>query len=166
MSGIVFQELREARALAYSAGAAYNFGNRKGDQNLMLGAVFCQADKTNEAVEAFVELFDDLPKSAERFEEARQSILNRYRTAKIGFRGVIGAVRAWERLGLSVDPRQWRFEQIQQLDMTAMLKFYGDRIQNRAKLISIVGDGSKIDKERLTQVGPVVEVGLEEIFVE
>lgn len=165
MSGIVFQELREARALAYSAWARYFNGDRKGDQNLMAGSVACQPDKTVEAVEAFMDLMDNIPVSPERFEEARTSILNRYRTNKISFRQILGSVRSWERLGVPVDPRKSRFEKIQVVEMDDMLKFYGQNLKNRVKLISIVGDKNKIDLEALGKYGAVSEVGLEDIFV-
>lgn len=165
MSGIVFQELREARALAYSAWARYFNGNRKGDQNLLAGSIACQPDKTIEAVEAFIDLIDDMPVTPERFEEARTSILNRYRTSKIGFRRVLGSVRSWERLGVPVDPRKSRFERIQAADMDDMLGFYGKNLKNRVKLISIVGDKNKIDLAALEKFGTVSEVGLEDIFV-
>jgi len=166
MSGIVFQEMREARALAYAVGAGYATGDRKGDQNIVWGGLGCQTDKTPEAVEAFIDLIDHLPKSPERFDEARDSILNRYRTDKIGFRGVIGAVRSWERLEVPIDPRKWRFEQIQGADMDLMLQFHKAHIPNRPKLISIVGDRNKMDMERLAKVGKVIEVRLEDIFVD
>ena len=166
MSGVVFQELREARALAYAAGAKYALGSRKGEQNSMWAYIGCQADKTPEAVEAFIDLIDNLPESPERFEEARQFRINRYRTAKIGFRGVIGAVRSWERLEAPIDPRKSRYEQIQQSNIDLMLQFHKARIQNRLKLISIVGGQNKIDMERLAQVGQVIEVGLEDIFID
>ena len=165
MSGIVFQELREARALAYSAWARYFNGDRKGDQNRMVGSVACQPDKTVEAVAAFMDLMDNIPVSPERFEEARASILNRYRTNKISFRRVLGSVRSWERLGVPVDPRKSRFEKIQVAEMDDMLRFYGQNLKNRVKLISIVGDKNKIDLEALEQYGTVSEVGLEDIFV-
>ncbi len=165
MSGIVFQELREARALAYSAWARYFNGNRKGDQNLLAGSIACQPDKTIEAVEAFIDLIDNMPVTPERFEEARTSILNRYRTSKIGFRRVLGSVRSWERLGVPVDPRKSRFERIQAADMDDMLGFYGKNLKNRVKLISIVGDKNKIDLAALEKFGTVSEVGLEDIFV-
>lgn len=165
MSAIVFQELREARALAYAADARYITGDRKGDQDLMVGVIGTQADKTPEAVAAFIELIDNLPESPDRFEATRQSILNGYRTSKIGFRNVLGAVRSWERLGLAVDPRKWRYEQIQQADIEQMLRFYKTQIQGRAKLISIVGDKNKIDMEALARYGKLTEVGLEDIFV-
>ena len=63
MSGIVFQELREARALAYSTFARYTTGRRKGEQNQMWGYIACQSDKTPEAVEALIDLIDNHARS-------------------------------------------------------------------------------------------------------
>ena len=65
MAGIVFQEIREARALAYSVGALYFNGRDKADYNYMVGGMGTQADKTPEAVTAFVGLLDDIPSSPE-----------------------------------------------------------------------------------------------------
>ncbi|MSS72574.1 MAG: insulinase family protein [Candidatus Latescibacteria bacterium] len=165
MAGLVFQELREARALAYAVRANYATGGRKGDQNLMFGEIGCQTDKTPEAVEAFIDLLDNLPVSPERFEVTRLDLLNRYRTSKLGFRDVIGAVRSWERLGVPVDPRRGRFAQIQAADIDAMLKFHKEHLKSRTKLISIVGDKNKIEIERLRKNGRLIEVGLKDIFV-
>lgn len=166
MSGIVFQELREARALAYSTFARYATGSRKDEQNLMWGYIACQADKTPEAVEALIDLIDNLPESPERFDEARQSRIVRYRTAKIGFRQVIGAVRSWERLGVPIDPRIARYESIRASNMDLMLQFHKAHVQGHPKLISIVGDRNRMDMDRLTAVGEVIEIGLEDIFVD
>src|SRR5690554_5499391 len=68
MSSVVFQELRESRALAYSAGANYAQGSRLGAENLMLGAIGTQNDKTVEALDAFIDLIDNMPRSRERFD--------------------------------------------------------------------------------------------------
>ena len=46
MSSVVFQELREARALAYSASARYSAGSRINAENLMMGSIGTQTDKT------------------------------------------------------------------------------------------------------------------------
>ena len=113
MAGIVFQEIREARALAYSVGALYFNGHEQADYNYMVGGMGTQADKTPEAVAAFVGLLDDMPASPERFAAAQLSVINKYRTERLGFRSVLGAVRGWERKGLAGDPRAGRFAQIQ-----------------------------------------------------
>jgi len=166
MSSVVFQELREARALAYSAAASYSQGGRENAENLMLGAIGSQTDKTVDAVSAFVDLIDNMPVSNERFDESVNSLMNRYRTSKLSFREVIGAVRSWERLGLEGDPRQARFQQLQTVTMEDLLEFQQDRIKDRPKLISIVGDTSVIDSDALSQFGTVREVQVDDIFVD
>ena len=165
MGGLVFQELRETRALAYGVHAHYVTGDRKGAQNMMVGMIACQADKTPEALEAFLELMDHPPKSPERFKESQLSVLNEYRAAKLAFREVLGAVRSWERLGVPIDPRRQRFEKIQTTDIDAIFRFQQGHLKSRPKLISIVGDQKKIDPERLSKLGKVTEVKLEDIFV-
>jgi predicted Zn-dependent peptidase len=164
MAGIVFQELREARALAYSVGAAYASGGRKKEENIMYGAIGCQADKTPEALAAFLELLDKVPNSPERFADTRDSVVSRYRTGKLGFREIIGAVRAWERLDVPVDPRKERFEKIQKLGLADVLKFDQNHLQGRPKLISIVGDKNKIDLEKIKKEGAITELQLKDIF--
>ncbi len=164
MAGIVFQELREARALAYAAHARYLTGEHRQEQNLMVGIINCQADKTPEAVEAFVDLLDNLPVSPDRFVAAQRAQINHYRTARLGFRQVLDAVLTWERQGVPVDPRGWRFEQIQQSTMDRVLEFHQERLAGRPKLISVVGDKSKIDMAALARSGRLVELSLADIF--
>ena len=165
MAGIVFQELREARALAYVAGAAYLPGYRADDQNLMVGVIHTQPDKSVEAVTAFVDLMDNLPESQARFEVAKQSLIQQYRTGKLGFREVIEAVRAWKRKGLEPDPRERRFHQLQEAELEAVLQFQQKYIAGKNKLVSIAGDTARIDMESLKKVGPLRKVALDEVFV-
>lgn len=164
MAGIVFQELREARALAYSAGARYIEGGEPDEQNIMVGVIGSQADKTVEAVKAFIDLLDNLPASDERFETTREALLNRYRTGKIGFRGIAGAVQAWEKLGLQGDPRANDFKSIQAGSLANLLAFHQNIITGRPKIISVVGDGAKIGLDKLAEIAPVKTVTVEDIF--
>ena len=166
MSSVVFQELREARALAYSASARYAQGGRENAENLMLGAIGTQTDKTVDALNAFIDLIDNMPESNERFDESVNSLLNRYRTSKINFREVIGAVRSWERLGLEGDPRRQRYEQLQTASMGDLLSFQRDHVKERPKLISVVGDLSIIEAEELEQFGTVKEIQVDDLFVD
>jgi len=166
MSSVVFQELREARALAYSASARYAQGSRENAENLMLGAIASQTDKTVDALGAFIDLIDNMPESTERFDDSVSSLINRYRTSKVGFREVIGVVRSWERLGIEGDPRQARFEALQNVSMADLTEFQQEHVKERSKLISIVGDLSIIDEAELEQFGSVREVQIDEIFVD
>lgn len=166
MSSVVFQELREARALAYSASAAYAQGGRVNAENLMLGAIGTQTDKTVDALSAFVDLIDNMPASTERFDESVSSLINRYRTSTVNFRQVIGAVRGWERLGIEGDPRRARYQQLQTASMDDLLNFQQEHVKERPKLISIVGDLSIIEQEELEQFGTVKQIQVDELFVD
>lgn len=166
MSSVVFQELREARALAYSAAANYAQGSRQQTETLVLGAIGSQNDKAAEATVAFVDLFDDMPRSSDRFEDAVNAQINRYRTSTIGFRQIPGTVQAWQQLGLSGDPRQQRFARLQEMTLEDLLQFQQAHVAGRAKLISIVGDTSRIDMEALAELGTVRELTVDDVFVE
>lgn len=166
MSSVVFQELREARALAYTAGARYAQGSRVNDQNIMLGTIGTQTDKTVDALNAFIDLIDNMPESQERFDTSVESLVNRYRTSKITFREVIGAVRSWERLGLEGDPRRDRYQELQMASMDDLLQFQQEHVKGRPKLISIVGDLSIIEQEELEQFGTVQQIQIDDLFVD
>ena len=46
-----------------------------------------------------------------------------------------------------------------------MLEFDRAHVKGRPKLISVVGDTSRMDMVRLGRLGEVIEVGLKDIFV-
>ncbi|MCC6488658.1 MAG: insulinase family protein [Candidatus Hydrogenedentes bacterium] len=166
MTGVVFQELREARALAYAAGARYVTADRAGDENAMVGGMGTQADKAPEALAAFISLMDEMPLAPERFAPAQDSLIENYRTGKLGFREIIGTVRLWERQGLQIDPRSQRFEKVLNANADTMLTFYKDKVQGKTKLVSIVGDKNKMDLGKISQYGKLTEIDLNQLFVE
>lgn len=164
MTGIVFQELREARALAYSTWAWYFNGGRQNDPNLFAGFIGCQADKTPEAVGAFLDLMDNLPVSEQRFAQAQEAQISSMRTNRLGFREMLGAVRMWEHQGVSIDPRSWRFDMIQMSDLNRLTEFHAEHIGSRPRLITVVGQLTDDAVAELEQYGPVRRVGTSDIF--
>ncbi|HDP35276.1 MAG TPA: insulinase family protein [Candidatus Hydrogenedentes bacterium] len=167
MAGIVFQELREKRALAYVVGARYVPGARRADANIMLGVIQTQADKTIEAVAAFSDLMDNLPLSAERYAFARNATLNDYRANRVGFRAVPGVILDWDRRGLEPDPRRrWYKEIMGAEDMSFLADFHQNYIADNAKLVSIVGEEARVDMAALETLGSVRTITVDEVFVE
>ncbi|GMW02151.1 MAG: zinc protease [Candidatus Hydrogenedentota bacterium] len=165
MGGLVFQEMREARALAYSVRGYYARAGRKGEEDLFAASLGTQNDKTPDALSAFMELIDTMPESPERFTNAKDSLMELYRSTRLGFREIPGAIRTWELLGLEPDPRKARYEFICSAGFDSVLDFYKANIQGKPKLISVVGDPSKFDLESIKTHGEIREVTLDEIFV-
>ena len=65
---------------------------------------------------------------------------------------------------MPIDPRRARFEKIQQLGLDDMLRFDQEHLQGRPKLISVVGDKTKIDLDKIKKDGAVTELELKDIF--
>ncbi|HRI88675.1 MAG TPA: hypothetical protein PK869_10430, partial [Candidatus Hydrogenedentes bacterium] len=124
-----------------------------------------QSDKTPEAVEAFVQIFDAMPLSEDRFAISKSSLINSFTSSRIGFRGVIDSLRAWERLNLPVDPRRERYEQSLNASSEMLSEFYSAQIKGRPKLITIVGDKSKMDVGRIEKLGTIHEITEDQIFI-
>ena len=164
MAGLVFQELREARALAYSAWAHFFTPSHPDEENILVGSIGCQADKTIEAVGAFMDLLEKMPINQTRWDSAHSSIMSSYRTNPIPYRGTGGFVYDVNTLGLINDPRKSRFERTSKADIKTLSEFYDNSIRNQAKLLSIVGDSSKIDLNELEKIGPVVQIKTEQLF--
>ena len=162
--GVIFQEVREARSLAYSAAGSYQPGARSGDDSEQFGWVGTQSDK---AVEAATLMRDILKRSsfgAERFDAASREVSAHYRSSTIPFRDIPDTLLAWERMGLgSGDPRAAFLEKARVLRPTE-LEAMGRRLQGRTLTIYVVGDRDKLDLEGFRRLGQFREISLDDIF--
>jgi predicted Zn-dependent peptidase len=164
MAGLVFQELREARALAYSAWARFFTPTRQNEENVLVGSIGCQADKTLDAVHAFLSLLKDMPLSTNRWSSAQTSLLSTYRTNPIASRAIPGFVYDVDALGLKMDPRESRYQKLEEANMKEFENFYSEKIQSRPILFSIVGDSTKIDQSELEKLGTLTRVEAKDLF--
>ena len=74
MNTIVFQELREARGLAYSASSYYNTPSKKDDPEWYYTMIISQNDKMMDCISVFNEILDEMPQSENAFNVAKQSL--------------------------------------------------------------------------------------------
>ena len=164
MGAILFQEVREARALAYSTSGRYNLAGRLGDQDQMSGYIGTQADKTIEALKLFIDLLKSPPESEQRFERAKSALDNSYRTNYINFRSVASTVQSWGELGFDKDPRPQFFNQLPQAKFEDVKSFIKNKIASKNLTFMIVGDQTKINMIDLKKIGDVEMVDIETIF--
>lgn len=165
MSSVVFQEIRESRALAYSAWGNFVQADNKDEQNVMIGVLGCQADKTPEAVKTFIDITYNLPKSNDKFIASKNALLNQYRTSRVSFRELIGTVQSWEQKGIvAKDPRKEEFAKLQEMEMEDVADFVKEKIQGNNMVISIVGDKNRVGLEDLEKIGEIKFLTEEDIF--
>jgi len=164
MGAVMFQEVREARALAYSTWSYYLQGSRLGDQDQMMGYIGTQADKTVEALKLFVTLMKSPPKSASHFERAMRALENRYRSEVIDYTGVLGRFQYWSDLGLDKDPRPEEFSRLPKLTLDQLFDYLNQKVASQPLTFTVVGDKTKIDLKALQTLGEVEEIKVESLF--
>lgn len=164
MSALYFQEVREARALAYSAGGGYEQGHWAGDDNKVTAGMGCQADKTVEGTTLLASLLRNPPVSAERFAAAKKTVIENYRTNPVHFRSIPDTVLSWEEQGVfGGDPRPARFARAQAYTL-AELKAFATRFGDAPLTVAILGNKSRVPLDQLKALGPVEEVPLDALF--
>jgi predicted Zn-dependent peptidase len=164
MSSVIFQEIREARSLAYAAWGGYGPAQHKGDDNELYAGLECQADKTPDAAALLRQLSLDLPWSPERFTETSRAIEQRYRTDPVQFRSVPGVLMAWEDMGLPPgDPRPERFARSLRYTLDD-LKSFSSRFKGRAATVYVLGDRARVGLDELKKLGSFEERTIDDLF--
>ena len=164
MNAIVFQEMRESRALAYSAGAWFSEPSFKTDTYSFRATINSQNDKLQKAVEGFAEIIEDLPQAPENLEIAKSAILARLRTQRTIGISVLNSYLSAQELGLSEPREKIIFEKVGDLTMDDLLATHDKWIKGRNYFYGVVGDTKDLDMNFLKTLGPVKIVDLDEIF--
>ena len=160
MGSLIFQEVREARGLAYYAYGMVSPGSVPKDEWAMVGGMGTQADKTNDALSIYLELWQERSIDANRLEESLTSLEANYRASRVDPRYVMWWVDSWDRRGEKQDPRPWEWEQIQGLGVEEVQSL-ATSLAGRPVIISIVGDRERVDLEALAKFGTVIELEAE-----
>ena len=164
MNSIVFQEMRESRALAYSAGANLVRPSFTNDDYYFRATIASQNDKLRQAVEAFSEIIETMPESPENLEIAKSAILNKIRTRRVHGLAVLYNYLRIKDLGLNVPREKLIYDKVGSLTMFDLLNTHQDWIRGRTYHYAILGDIKDLDMDYLKTLGPVKVVSQEEIF--
>ena len=164
MNGIVFQEMREARGLAYNAGAAYLRPDRQGEKEFFFTHIISQNDKMMDCINQFNQILDTIPQSEAAFQIAKESVLKLMATSRVRKGGIISRYLMTKRLGLEKDLAEATYQAIQQLQLKDIVAFEQANMAKKPFRYIILGDEKELDMEALSKIGPIRRLTLEEIF--
>ena len=165
MNGIVFQELRESRGLAYSARAYYDESPlRKGHPETNYTYIISQNDKMMDCITTFNEILDTLPQSQHAFDIAKQSLTKQLATQRTTRFAVLNAWMAAQDRGIDYDINQRIYEALPSVTLADVAAFAEHYMARKPRRYMILGNERDLDMEALQQVGPLRRVSIEEIF--
>ncbi len=164
MGSLVFQEMRESRALAYSVKSTFDTPYYPSDPFFSTSYIGTQADKIHESLTAMIDLVNHMPKSDLLFENSRISILETIATQRVTKLSVLADYERNKRMGYTEDIRKAIYDSISTMTFDDIHTFQQTYINNHPRIILIIGSKDKIDFNALSTFGEVHELTLDEIF--
>jgi len=164
LSSIVFQEIREAKALAYGASASYTSPSKKEDAHYVRAFIGTQADKLDDAVVAMLVLMNEMPMAREQFDGAKASALKVIASTRVTKENIYWAWDAAQRRGIDYDIRKLSYERIPSITIEDMKTFFDKEIKGRPYHYCVIGKEAALDPAALGKLGPVTRLTKEQLF--
>ncbi len=164
MSSIVFQDLREAKALAYSVNSVYNTPDRSDKHHYIISYIGTQSDKLGEAMNGFSELLNNIPVSDISFKSAKDGVLKTIQTERITRGSILRTFLNNRNLGLDYDIRKDVYNNVGTYTLDDVKKFNEQYVKGKKYVYLLIGDSKKLNFELLEKYGKVETLTLEQIF--
>ena len=167
MSSLLFQEIREFRAMAYTAHGYDIIPNRARHSDYpsgFLAYLGTQGDKAMQALAVLDSLMSDMPVNEQNVAAAKQEILNDINNSYPSFRQRANAVSTWRMNGYKEDPRTSLSRIVPTLTTDDMTGFYRSNIQQKPRIYYIIGNKKQLDLQQLSKYGRVVMLKKEDVM--
>ena len=164
MNGIVFQELREARGLAYSASAFYARVSKKDQKEYYATNIITQNDKMMDCVRQFHQILDTIPQSEAAFSIAKDAVQKQLASQRITKFGIISHYLNMQRLGLDYDLNEKVYRDLQNITLQDIVRFEQQQMAHKTYRYLILGDEKELDIPSLEKIAPIRRLTLEDIF--
>jgi predicted Zn-dependent peptidase len=164
MSSIVFQDLRESKALAYSTRSRYSQPNRADKNYFNASYIGSQADKLAEALKGLSDLLNEMPNAEGTFNSSKEMILQEMRTQRITKAEIFfNYLKALE-MGNKTDLRKDIFEKVQGYKLEDVQNFQKENIKGKPTAVLVLGKKERLDMKILEKYGTIKFLNLKEVF--
>ena len=164
MNGVVFQELREARGLAYNAGAMYNRPTKKDQKENYFTHIITQNDKMMDCIKEFHHILNELPASETAFAIAKEGLTKQLASERVTKMSIIFAYLNAKKLGLDYYLNEKIYNDLQKVTLQDIVNFEKATMADKTYRYIILGDEKQLDMESLEKMAPVRRLSTEEVF--
>ena len=164
MQSVVFQDIRESRALAYSAYSNMSIPNKKDKPFVATFYVGTQADKMNDAISAVHNLLNEMPETEKLWDISKRSIKTGIQIQRINKDEILFAYETALNKGLNYDIRKDVYNNIGTMQLSDVKSFHNTHFKDQQWNIGVMGSKDKIKMEDLQKYGKVKVLTLKDIF--
>lgn len=164
ISSIVFQEIRESKSLAYSAFSAHMMATKEGDPNYTYAYVGTQANKLNDAVDAMLELMNNMPEAEDNFNAAKEATLNKMAAQRVTKQDVFWSFEDMKKRGIVENNGAEIFNNVKNMQLADLSKFFKENIAGTEYNVMVVGNKNDLNIKALEKLGKVKELDVDYLF--
>ena len=164
MNTIVFQELREARGLAYSASAWYSTPSKKEDPESYYTMIISQNDKMMDCIGVFNNILDEMPQSENAFNVAKQALTKSLESRRTTRFAVLNKYLYSQYLGIDYDINEKIYNALPNLTLKDIVEFEKQNMAKKRYKYVILGNEKELDIKALEKIGPIKRLTTEQIF--
>jgi len=164
LSSIVFQEIRESKSLAYAAFAGYSNASKKGDENMVYAYVGTQANKLAQAVDAMMDLMNNMPEAEKQFEAAKEATLKKIAAERITKSNIFWSYERLKKLGIDYDNREEMYNTIKNMTIKDLKSFFDESIKGESYNVMVIGNKKDLDVKSLQKLGKIKELDVDYLF--
>jgi zinc protease len=164
LSSIVFQEIRESKSLAYSAFAVYSNGRKLDDANYTYAYIGTQANKLPEAVDAMLDLMNNMPEAEKQFEAAKLATLKKIAAERITKSNIFWKYESLKNRGIDHDNREEIYNEVEKMTMEDLKSFFDENIKGSKYTALVIGNKNDLEMKSLEKLGKVQELDVDYLF--
>ncbi|QXP73854.1 insulinase family protein [Tenacibaculum sp. AHE15PA] len=164
LSSIVFQEIRESKSLAYSAFASYSNASKKGDSNYVMAYVGTQANKLEQAVDAMMDLMNNMPEAEKQFNAAKESTLKKLAAQRITKSNIFWTYEGLKKRGIENDHREAMYNTIKNMKIEDLKAFFDKNVKGESYNVMVIGNKKDLNVESLQKLGKIKELDVDYLF--
>ena len=164
MNSIVFQELREARALAYSASARFISPNEIYKPEYFTTSIISQNDKMNDCITTFNSIINNMPLSDDAFDLAKQSLIKNIESRRVTRANILNSYVNAQKIGINYDLYENIYQILPDLSLNDLKQFEISNVANKPTRYIILGNVNEIDLNFLNNIGNVIQLDTKQLF--
>ena len=167
MFSLLFQEIREFRAMAYSTGGqdlTPNMIRHRDYPSAFWAYLGTQGDKAMQALGVLDSIMQQMPVNEQNVAAAKQEIMNNINNSYPSFRQMANYVSTYRKNGYQEDPRASLSRLVPTLTTDDMIDFYRNNIQQHPRIYYVIGNKKQLDLQQLSKYGRVVMLKKEDIM--
>lgn len=164
MYSLVFQTIRESKALAYSSYAYIGTPEEDGKPAFVTAYVGTQADKLLAAMQGMKKLMDSVPNDKLMARVPLEALQKQLEAERITGENLFFEREKSARLGLDKPIPQFVYENLAQVNYMTMMDTQTNAYQDKDFAICLIGSKERISLDELKKFANVVELTPEQVF--